>query len=149
MNLKRWAEENVSQKIMTSLADKGKNLPFPDQDALNMALDGKALYLDRKWNYQYRLTTQLKEGKTVMDVPDDSVFVHFIGAMKPWRDWSPHESKEVFDRYQRDSTWENGQFNEKMHYKEMHSLAAFHFKKGKVRHGIKWYMSYLKKKCLP
>jgi lipopolysaccharide biosynthesis glycosyltransferase len=148
MNLKRWTEENVSQKIMSSLAEKGKTLPFPDQDALNMALDGKAFFLDRKWNYQYRLTTQLKVGKTAMDVPGDSVFIHFIGAMKPWRYWSPHESKKVFDRFQSASTLDNGPFNEKMHYKEMHALGAFYMKKGKVLQGMKWYMSYITKKCL-
>ncbi len=149
INIAKWNENNISHEVMASLFDKNIELEFYDQDALNKALDGKVLYIETKWNYQYRLTTQLKSGKTKFDIPGDSVFIHFVGAMKPWRDWSPHESKNIFDRYQASSSWENKPFGGAMHYKEMHSLGAFCFKKGDVFDGIKWYMSYLKKKCLP
>lgn len=86
INLDYWRKNNVSTKMLDCI-HKNK-LVFPDQDAINIILQGKVKKLDQKWNNQTNfLTTPL--------VPiDNGGIIHFIGSIKPWN-VNPGRTPEV------------------------------------------------------
>jgi lipopolysaccharide biosynthesis glycosyltransferase len=146
INISRWISEEISKKAILTILDVKNKLDFADQDALNIVLDGRASFIDAKWNRQYRLFDQLRNGNKRMDLNEETVFVHFIGVMKPWRQWNPHESKELFVKYQLRSPWADVRLDEDMHYKEMHNLSRFYFKQKEITGGVKWLLKYFVQK---
>lgn len=76
----RRAEENVKRV--------GKRLSHHDQDIHNEMLDGKCLYIDRKYNYLYNLDRQsLFKKQPVNEDYRKQVIIHFAGHGKPWHSW--------------------------------------------------------------
>ncbi|PKQ75062.1 glycosyl transferase [Aeromonas sobria] len=87
MDLGKWRENNISQQALKLLVDNN-GFEHNDQDALNIVLQNKVLYLDEKWNAQPNNLAQKD-----MFVP---VLVHFCGQEKPWHAYCVHPFK---DRY--------------------------------------------------
>jgi lipopolysaccharide biosynthesis glycosyltransferase len=54
--------------------------PYGDQDALNAALDGQWLAVDRRWNFQNHHVNRLDR----MPVAERPAVAHFITSSKPW-----------------------------------------------------------------
>jgi lipopolysaccharide biosynthesis glycosyltransferase len=70
MNMKKWREENVSEKAVEFVTKNITN--FTDQDALNHIMRGNFLRISKKWNkYSTTETESLK-------------IIHFLGGEKPW-----------------------------------------------------------------
>ncbi len=62
INTLAWAQESVSAKAMSMLADKAivSRLTYMDQDILNLILLGKVKFIDAKYNTQFSLNYELK-----------------------------------------------------------------------------------------
>ena len=54
IDMARWRERNCEQRVLDVLARWGHELPWMDQDALNIALRGEVRFLDLVWNWQPR-----------------------------------------------------------------------------------------------
>ncbi len=152
INIPRWIATGVSERTLEKIADPVLNLGYFDQDALNIVLDGSVRFIDRTWNYQYGLTGRLKKVKDAMDVPSNTKFVHFIGPMKPWRTWNPHESKSLFLKYQKRSPWAGINLDDGFTPREFYVYSKFMyrlmFRQRRWLQGLVWYGKFLRRKYL-
>ncbi|UNU90063.1 glycosyltransferase [Aeromonas dhakensis] len=87
MDLSKWRENNISQQALDLLIDNN-GFEHNDQDALNIILQNKVLYLDEKWNAQPNHLVQKD-----MLVP---ILVHFCGQEKPWHAYCAHPFKDSY-----------------------------------------------------
>ncbi|GAB3368547.1 glycosyltransferase family 8 protein [Azotobacter armeniacus] len=152
IDIPRWIAGKVSERALEKIADPVLNLRYSDQDALNIVLNGKVRFIDRAWNYPYGLTGKLKKGRVGMVVSPDTKFVHFIGPMKPWRGWNPHQSKELFLKYQALSPWAGERLDDGFTPREIYVYSRFMyrlmFSQGRWLHGLVWYGRFLHRKYL-
>jgi lipopolysaccharide biosynthesis glycosyltransferase len=146
MNVDNWIENDITEQAMRVILEGDKKLVLPDQDALNVVLDGRALFIDEKWNFRYNLEAVLKDGNMRMGPEGDGVFLHFTGRVKPWHDWSLHESTALFLKYQSLSPWAHVPLDAPKNYKEMRMFSLFLRKQGRLLDAAKWYARYLSRK---
>jgi lipopolysaccharide biosynthesis glycosyltransferase len=144
-----WIANNITQDAMRTILASDQKFIYPDQDALNLVLDGRAQFIDEKWNFRYNLEVLLKNGDVRMDASGQGVFLHFTGRVKPWHDWSLHESKALFTHYQSLSPWADAPLDSPKNYKEMRMFSRFLTKQGRFADGAAWYLRYLSKKFFP
>lgn len=145
MNVDNWIRNNITDEAMQALLQLGKKLRFNDQDALNIVLDGRARFVDKKWNYIYDLIYDLDRNNRRMRPVDDAVFIHFAGAVKPWADWSGHDSRALFVKYHALSPWADMPLDEApRNSREMRMQSRFLMKRGQLVDGVRWYLKYLK-----
>ena len=77
LNLRKWKENNYTQKSL-DLVERLKNkAKFWDQDILNSLIDGNYLSLLPELNYR----TSYIDQKTELD---SQIFIHYSGKSKPW-----------------------------------------------------------------
>lgn len=148
INIDNWIANDITRQAMRTILESDKKLRFPDQDALNVVLDGRATFIDEKWNFRYNLEAVLKDGGTRMGPDGEGVFLHFTGRVKPWHDWSLHEARSLFSKYQSLSPWADTPLDAPKNYKEMRMFSRFLVKQGRMLDGTAWYMRYLGNKFL-
>lgn len=62
INIENWIKFDIENKANTVLFEQGKALPYFDQDALNIAMDGNVKFIDNRWNFLFNwFTDQQKE----------------------------------------------------------------------------------------
>lgn len=133
INLKNWQKYNLLQKMIDLLSKK--NFAYPDQDALNLLAGKLAGQLPEKYNEFYLMNT-----KGI--IPNDTIFIHFAGAQKPWHKWCTHEMQvEMFEYYKQQSLWNNWQYHP-FRYWEFRKLAKYYRKQGEYYKGMKNYFIY-------
>ncbi|MDE6492040.1 MAG: glycosyltransferase family 8 protein, partial [Lactobacillus sp.] len=90
-NLDEWRTNEYAKKIISFIEQNPDKCIFPDQDALNVVLEGKVKYLDLKYNMQEMWLTMLDYARfhytrhvgLQRAVADPSI-VHFCVGDKPW-----------------------------------------------------------------
>lgn len=70
-----WAKESITEKVFAFKERLDARIKYPDQDILNIVLNGKVKYLDKRYNFFGFYGTTLQS---------DCVIYHFIGREKPW-----------------------------------------------------------------
>lgn len=93
INVKKWRENHISQKVIRFIRNNPKKIQFADQDGLNKVLHDKWLRLDKKWNYP---AFHLKEKSS-------PAIIHYITGKKPWNG-NPKGKKFYFD-YLKKTKW--------------------------------------------
>lgn len=148
IHVDRWNAEEISERALRELVTHGNTLGFPDQDALNLVLQGKVRFLDRSWNYMPELE---KVGHVEMDVrlPEGIRFIHFAGRIKPWHAFNPARNmRNLFLKYLNGTEWQRDGLDMPKNYKQMHLYANYLLKNREVTSGLGWYMKYLWAKYL-
>jgi lipopolysaccharide biosynthesis glycosyltransferase len=79
IDVARWRSERIAVKALDHLRRRWKSVVFWDQEGLNVALAGKWIALDSRWNYNVSLP--LRRKRAGEDAP---VILHFAGMLKPW-----------------------------------------------------------------
>jgi lipopolysaccharide biosynthesis glycosyltransferase len=145
INVPNWISAHVTDDAMRELIKSDNSLRFNEQDALNIVLNGRARYIDRKWNYLYDLIHDLDVDRRQMRDVGDAVFIHFAGAVKPWTDWSLHESRALFMKYHAMSPWADLPLDTlPRNTKEMRMHSRFLARRGQKFASFMWYLKYLK-----
>jgi UDP-glucose:(glucosyl)LPS alpha-1,3-glucosyltransferase len=145
VNVNNWLKHDITDQAMHALLHHGKKLRFNDQDALNIVLDGRALFIEKRWNYIYDLIYDLDRNSVKMRPMEDPVFIHFAGAVKPWAEWSGHDSRAMFKMYHAMSPWADLPLDPApRNSREMRMQSRFMMKRGDVLQGIRWYIKYLR-----
>lgn len=145
ISIDNWMSARITEEAMQALLTMGKKLRFSDQDALNIALDGRARFIEGKWNYIYDLVHDLDRNLTVMRTLGDGVLIHFAGAIKPWTDWSGHASRNLFIQHHARSPWSGMALDaEPRNSRELRMLSRFLMKRGQWLAGVRCYIKYLK-----
>jgi lipopolysaccharide biosynthesis glycosyltransferase len=79
IDLDRWREERISEKALEYLNHHPRSF-FADQDALNLACDGRWTALDLRWNFFHHWYTSIRD----MTPAERPMIAHFVTSRKPW-----------------------------------------------------------------
>lgn len=104
INLKKWREENYTQKCIDYICKNASLIVQHDQDVLNALAFNQWLRIDFKWNmlntfflYPPRIDSGLRE--TLNKSKNDTRIVHFSGGVKPWTAWTRHPYSHKYYEY--------------------------------------------------
>lgn len=138
INARLWREANLFKTIFDVLCSE-RELPAPDQDALNIAIGDKKIILDKKYNYiQENFPNQENDSKR----STDSVIVHYANRRKPW---TIINQTLLYTSYRTASPWKGTPLP--LAYKnDPNTIRRFAFSKlkgGNVSEGITLLVKYL------
>ena len=133
INLKRWQEHAITQKVIDLLA-ANPAFRFPDQDALNLVLEGQLVWLDSGWN---RIWETVQPGDTA-----DIVFLHYAGD-KPWHAWRSAYLDPPFAKFLHQSPWHPRRLLTPTTRKAKGQYARYLLKKGRWAKACFWYLQFL------
>lgn len=111
MNLDYWRKNDVRNNLLSFIAEKGSELTYLDQDALNVILQNKRIQLPVKYNvtpyyFHKNLDNYPKEmHEEIHEARLNPTIFHFLGPTKPWS-WGCYlPGKELFKKNQKASGW--------------------------------------------
>ena len=111
MNLDYWRKHDVQNRLLSYIVDKGNELIFNDQDALNVILHDERRQLPVKYNvtpyyFKRNLDNCPKEMREeIREARIDPVVFHYTGPLKPWSLGCYVPGKKLFMKYQKASGW--------------------------------------------
>lgn len=117
MELDRCRQLMLKEQCLSIIATS--QLEYPDQDALNMVLDGHVTYVSPKWNLVdgYLLKhNQSKIPANIRSIVKSSAkgrrkaIIHYTGIYKPWKETHLrllHPLRSTWYRYYRKSPWKD------------------------------------------
>lgn len=142
IDLGKWGKNGYSQQVLQCLEHNRERFTLPDQDALNVVLDGKVKFLDSRWNYFYDMGHQQEE------IPADTVFLHYFGAIKPWEVICHHPMQKHYQKYERMSPWVDSPPLAPITASKMERYARELWQQGEKKKACSWYGRYLVEKFL-
>jgi len=94
INLKRWREEQVSQRALRFIAEY-PDTALADQDALNVVCAGQWAVLGDRWNCQHH------DPRGYLKTPTDRrpAIIHYAGKWKPWNPASLNPDAKFYDDF--------------------------------------------------
>lgn len=86
MNLDLLRNDNIPKKLLDWTITHKRIAKWPDQDAINVVLEDKILYLGLAWNFQYFLDDSEMDfnPEEFERAKQNPKIVHYIGYIKPW-----------------------------------------------------------------
>lgn len=136
IDINKWNDAQIAEHAVQMLDINPEQYPYLDQDVLNILLDEKTKFIEKKWNYLYDMR------KTDDQLLENVLLVHFIGD-KPWQQWSQHHFMvQHYTEYMKISPWADVPLTEPRHYKEKKRLAKSFIKRGEYMEAFKWYCKY-------
>lgn len=98
------------------------------------------LYIDQKYNYTFDV--RYKSNRYIYNLPQNIVFLHYVGKFKPWQKWCMHPAKKIFEKYANISLWKNVPLDEPKTYKQMKYMGKSYAIYNKKLESIYWYLKY-------
>ena len=136
-DVNKWHDEKIAERAMQLIRKDPQRYTSLDQDVLNVLLDGKTKYVDKKWDYIYNMSFMKHQ------LPKSSVLIHYTGD-KPWQRWTEHHYMvQRYYEYIKKSPWREISLAEPLHYKEKRKMAKSYKKRGMYLKSLKWYCKYL------
>ena len=103
INLKKWRDELISDKVIEFIRQNGERLTWIDQCALNAVINGNWKRMSPKFNLQtpiFEMDLQLKESLYDFGDNDEAiknpVIIHYTGYSKPWHLLNEHPYKNKY-----------------------------------------------------
>ena len=91
LNLTKCRQDNLMAKVFRYVKEHSDRIYFPDQDALNVLMQGKWLHLHPRWNVQSSMFKMCYKRKQRCTVPRDIIeavknpaIIHYTEAIKSW-----------------------------------------------------------------
>ncbi|EMF24521.1 MULTISPECIES: glycosyltransferase family 8 protein [Citrobacter] len=149
INIENWVKYDIENKANTVLFEQGKSLPYFDQDALNIAMDGNVKFIDNRWNFLFNWFTD--QQKEIFFYQKDILprIIHFTGGRKPWYKEHTGLSQQLYLFYHHFTPWRNTEMRSyapRMRPTDYRVYSRQEAKKGNYCASIKWYLKYLKTK---
>lgn len=132
MNLKKWREDQIFEKVMEYLTINKQYVRWHDQDALNAILAGKWGELEPRWNqmpylFQY---SSWQDSPFTEDVFNQLInnpeIIHFSTGDKPWHNSCNHPDKDLFFKYLDNSIWSNWHAEQAVKKERQRRMAFLH-----------------------
>lgn len=104
VNLKKWREENIQNKLIEYTHNNIEKIVWQDQDVINIVLQDGIKYFDKIWNTQvgdYKHSPN-KSNSTAKK----AAIIHHIGVNKPWLLGSKSTYKSLYFTYLNKMGWE-------------------------------------------
>lgn len=96
VNIPKWTELNVTQKVLDCIKHNIKNANYPDQYGLNVICANQWLQLDPRWNYFSSGDLQ------------SPFLIHFTSRKPIYTSYNNNPSyKELFENYRKQTQWRN------------------------------------------
>ncbi len=102
INLDRWREENVAERLLRCLHDNRKHVWCWDQYALNSVFAGQWEQFSPRWNqgahtFEYPSAAYAPiDPARWTEMKENPAIVHFTTEFKPWHPHSDHPRSELF-----------------------------------------------------
>lgn len=120
MNLDYWRKNNIASALVDFIYENPSICEFPDQDALNIVLQGKVLFLEYQYNYQEifywdksRLYLHKKKWSKLLPENILPTIIHYSTSSKPWYKGCTHPLKDEFFKYKKASPWKKERIKSK------------------------------------
>ncbi|MER2507866.1 MAG: glycosyltransferase family 8 protein [Amaricoccus sp.] len=110
IDLEKWREMNLTEKMLEYAAEHREYLEYHDQDVINSVLYGKMDNLDLRWNVHAAVYRYSRRGLGAMRVKLDSArkrpaILHYTGVQKPWLFRSEAPKRAAYYRFLRRTRW--------------------------------------------
>ncbi|MGG5358979.1 MULTISPECIES: glycosyltransferase family 8 protein [unclassified Enterococcus] len=105
IDVEKWLEENITERVLAFIADNPEKLRFHDQDALNAILHDQWAILHPKWNAQGYIMSKEKHHPTLRGEQEykearaNPSIIHFSGHVKPWSPAFNGPTKKYYTKY--------------------------------------------------
>ena len=108
MNLAYWRKFDLSSKCIDFICNNPRQdlILFPDQDALNVVLSGKVLYMPLTYNFQERFylrsNNKFVDNEMLEEINkyrENPIIIHYTNTIKPWFKECSHPLKNLFVKY--------------------------------------------------
>ena len=149
INIINWLKNDIETKANQFLFDRGESLPYPDQDALNIAMDGNVKFIDHRWNFLFNWFTDQQKETFFYQKDILPRIIHFTGGRKPWYKEHTGLSQQLYLFYHHFTPWRNTEMRSyapRMRPTDYRVYSRQEAKKGNYCASIKWYLKYLKTK---
>lgn len=149
INIINWLKNDIETKANQILFDRGESLPYPDQDALNIAMDGNVKFIDHRWNFLFNWFTDQQKETFFYQKDILPRIIHFTGGRKPWYKEHTGLSQQLYLFYHHFTPWRDSElcsYAPRMRPTDYRVYSRQEAKKGNYCASIKWYLKYLKTK---
>lgn len=136
INIDEWNRQKISVQALNLFDGPLAETAYLDQDALNIVLEGKIIFLDRKWNYLYDVTYMTEKLKFPI------AFLHYVGRVKPWKTFCRHEARNYYLQNAGQSQWADVAVEDPRTYREAKIYSRVLFQEGDWFGGVKWLFTY-------
>ena len=99
LNLKKWREDNLTEKIFDWMRNNSDIIRLHDQDVVNCVCRDNILKIDKIWNCQTSKYTYSKD--FVKNILPKAKIIHYVGEYKPWQPNIRQISKQEYFKYLR------------------------------------------------
>ena len=102
LNIARWRDESIDQKLLACLRDNEKYVWCWDQYALNVVFAGQWGELPSRWNQGFHVFEYPDEScspipnNQFVEMRDNPALIHFTTEFKPWDFWPYHPLRGKF-----------------------------------------------------
>ncbi len=100
MNLDYWREHGTAGQCIEWLANNREQASFVDQDAINVVLANKIVFVDQAWN----LNSAEELGPESLAANPQRI-LHFAGPYKPWHLAYDFSLAEIYRKYRVATSW--------------------------------------------
>ncbi len=115
INLAKWRENHVSEKVRDFLIKNPDKASFADQDGLNTVLKNQWLPLPRVWNQQVTFWELYRQKKVIWEDMKEALkrpcIIHYTTSYyirtKPWKYMDMHPNKREYYRYLSLTPWKD------------------------------------------
>lgn len=145
IDIPKWNERQISEQVISILASAKEYLSLPDQDALNVVLEGKVFYLSSKWNCLPDDYRDYAVGN--LDFQNSIIFLHCTFHPKPWKAACRSPLQAYYLSYEKCSPWAEQSLIPPATYREARLYANLLLKKGKLSDSLAWYIKYISMKA--
>ena len=118
VNLKKWREENIQEKLLEFWKEKGGKLFASDQDVINGTLKRRILPLPPRYNFftnyryffyrsllrvspSYRAVT----GAEFREAKHHPFIIHYMGDERPWIAGNLNHYRKAYEKYLAQTEW--------------------------------------------
>lgn len=140
INIKKWNDNNISENAFTILNESSQVLKYLDQDALNIALENKVSFINERYNKIFMLQHDRKGYSS--DTPENTVFLHYAGADKPWQEWNNQYVCKHYREIYRKSPISFIPFDCPQDDQQAKKMYKSLMKKGKLLSSLFWRIKY-------
>ena len=114
INLDFWRKHHVGMKCLNMIIENPASSFMPDQDALNIVLEGKVDYLHPRCNCltlfsmrdEYLKNRVFKEDfNKVKEASSNPTIIHYVFVNKPWFKGGYLPKREIWNKYHKISEW--------------------------------------------
>lgn len=145
MSIQKMVEEDIPNRVIELV--KSSHFTHPDQDALNILLNNKLVNISENFNFMFSLDWYITSKRDINNIPDEVVFIHFVGLTKPFHEWANFYSEyQFFEIARQNSPWKNIPLLKAESYKQLSRKKSHLRKNGKFLQFLLATAEYMKKK---